>query len=116
MSKVDIVKKKLIVLVDEINNQNLSGKVKFNQQKVIARNMSISGANGRIYINPVGSEYDVSLLRKSLEKNAGKSLEELFNKSHDGYKHAAKEYQPYWRTDNFELVKKAVYIYSKTTK
>lgn len=116
MSKEDLLKSRLVALVEEINAQGSDYKVKFNQQKVNTYNMSISGANGRMYINPLSDGYDVSLLGESLVEVVYAKIQELFGKPHCGYKHKGKEYQPYWRTDNFELVKQAVYIYAKTTK
>jgi len=120
MSKVDILKYKLLELVNEINKKEKDIKLMFNQQDVKVENMSVSGANGRLYVFPISTDYDVSLSGESLELSAYAAMQELFGKEHDGFKQPNSNTgiftQPYWRTDNFELVKKAVYIYSKTTK
>lgn len=70
MSKVDIVKSKLITLVEQINENGSGAKLEFKQQDVIQENMSICGANCRLYVFPTSTGYDVSLSGKSLEKNS----------------------------------------------
>jgi hypothetical protein len=54
-------------LVDELNENLGSLKMKFNQQQVSTGNMSLSGGNGRVWITPCSSGCDVSLSGKSLE-------------------------------------------------
>lgn len=61
MSKIEILKVKLIDLVNEINNYNGNEKLKFNQQIKKLGNMSLTGANGCLYIAPSNIGYDVSL-------------------------------------------------------
>lgn len=117
MSKTEILKSKLVNLVNELNEFN-NLNLKFNQQDQNLENMSISGANGRLYITPSSIGYDVSLSGKSLEKNLHNSFKELFNQDCIGFKQTNKNTgiitQPFWRTDDFSLVKKAVFLYSKT--
>ena len=117
MSKTEVLKSKLVDLVTELNDSN-DLNLKFNQQVKTIENMSISGANGRLYINPSSVGYDVSLSGKSLEKNLHGLFKELFNEDCTGFKQSNKNTgiitQPFWRTDNFSLVKKAVLLYSKT--
>jgi hypothetical protein len=115
--KPDILKEKLIRLVEEIN-ASTSSTVIFKQQLKVKTNMSFFGCNGRIYIQPSSVGYDVSLSGKSVEKTLYPLLKKLFGKECDGYKQTNGNTgiitAPFWRTDNFDLVKKAVYIYAKS--
>jgi len=118
MSKTEILKAKLVELVNEINQQNADQNLKFNQQVKTLEHMSISGANGRLYISPSSVGYDVSLSGKSLEKNLHNRFKDLFHFECTGYKQTNKNTgvitQPFWRTDSFSIVKKAATIYAKT--
>ena len=117
MSKTKILKLKLIDLVNELN-ESTNGNLKFNQQAKTRENMSISGANGRLYVSPSSIGYDVSLSGKSVEESLYNSFKELFNQDCTGFKQTNRNTgiitQPFWRIDNFELVKKAALLYSKT--
>ena len=118
MSKAEIIKAQLISLLNEINTKNGNEKLKFNQQKVELGNMSLSGANGRLRVTPSNIGYDVSLSGKSLESNLYNRFKELFGCECHGYKqtnrHTGIITQPFWRTDNFSLVREAALIYAKT--
>mgnify|MGYP000016414442 CR=1 FL=1 len=117
MSKTEILKSKLIALVNELNESSTL-ILKFNQQVKTLENMSISGANGRLYINPTNVGYDVSLSGKSLEQNLHNAFKTLFNEDCTGYKQTNRNTgvitQPFWRTDDFSLVKQAALLYTKT--
>ncbi len=119
MHPTDILKNKLIALVEEINN-NTKTTISFNQQSKKKENMSLSGGNGRMWIQPSPEGYDISLSGISLEKNLTPYMEKLFGKPCDGYKQTNNNIgiirQPYWRTDSFKLVSQAAYEYSKTVK
>jgi hypothetical protein len=54
-------------LKSEVNINPLHN-IKFEQQPVKEENMSFTGGNGRICIQPFHSEYDISLSGKSIEK------------------------------------------------
>ena len=116
----DIIKKQLLKLVDELNENIGHQKIEFTQQVKTKGNMSLCGGNGRMWINPSSVGYDVSLSGKSIEKQLYSSMKDIFGKDCDGFKQTNNNTgiitQPYWRTDSFKLVKKAAEIYSKTTR
>jgi hypothetical protein len=88
--------------------------IKFEQQPVKEANMSFTGGNGRIRIEPFHSEYDISLYGKSIEKQMYQFMCDLCGKR-EGYKQTKPESrQPFWRVTDFKLVEKAVYHYAKT--
>lgn len=114
MGNTRILKSKLIELEQQVNS-NSAYNIKFRQQQVTKENMSFSGGNGRIYIQPFHSEYDISLSGKSVEKQMYKFMCDLCGKNHDGYKQTKPEpHSPFWRVADFKLVEKAVYHYAKT--
>ena len=107
-------------LVDIVNVSSPFYEIEFYQQKIEKRNMSISGGNGRLWVQPAKDGYYVSLSGRSLVKEMSPFMREIFKKKHDGYKQpnskAGRLDQPYWKTDNFELVVRAVFCYSRTVK
>ncbi len=114
MENTKILKSKLIKLEEEVNSNSVYN-IKFHQQQVTKENMSFSGGNGRIGIQPFHSEYDISLSGKSVEKQMYKFMCDLCGKNHNGYKQTKPEpWQPFWRIADFKLVEKAVYHYAKT--
>jgi len=118
MHPTDILKNKLTSLVEEVNQSKANHSIKFNQQAKKKENMSLSGANGHMWIQPSSEGYDVSLSGQSLEINLSPAMEKLFSKPCDGYKQTnndtGKITQPFWRTDSFKLVTQAAYKYAKT--
>ncbi len=112
--QTDILEKQLRNLVSESNSDVGFEKLKFNQQSVRRENMSLTGGNGRIWIQPSAIGYDVSLSGKSVEKELYETFKHIFGATHTGYKQSGS--QPFWRTENFSLVKKAVHAYSQTEK
>lgn len=118
MNHEAILKKRLCTFIDEINSELGYQKITFNEQNVKKGNISLSGANGRLYVQPKqGVYYDVSLSGQSLEKELTKKIRELFDGKPYGYKQTKPNTtQPYWRTENFSLVKKAIRLYVKTEK
>ena len=97
-----------------------SGKthLKFNQQRIARENMSFSGANGRLWIQPVAGSYDVSLSGKALTAEMSPEMRSICGHECNGYKQTNKRLgkrdQPYWRVEDFALVRAAVERYSKT--
>ena len=106
--------------MEEINSNPGYSDIQFNQQPKYTENMSFSGCNGRIWIQPFHEEYDVSLSGALLEKEFTSEFNKLFNKDFDGYKQSNSNKgtytQPYWRTSDFFLVKAATQKYAKTLK
>ncbi len=117
--KVGEVKVQLIALEAEVNSQLDSGfvRIKFQQQLEKDANMSFIGGNGRIYIQPSALGYDISLSGKSLEKEMYSFMHKLCGQECTDYKQKnkskGKKDQPFWRVDDFEIVKKAVYQYAR---
>ncbi len=115
-----ILKSQLENLVEIINMSSPFYEIVFNQQSVSKKNMSISGGNGRLWVQPVKDGYHVSLSGKSLVKEMSPFMRDLFKKKHDGFKQPNSKKgrldQPYWKTDDFEFVVRAVFFYSRTVK
>jgi len=85
MKCTEVLKKNLIHLADEVNTE-IGSNIKFNQQRKKKGNMSFSGANGRIWINPFHEQYDISLSGKSIEKQMYDFMCNLCGKGSDGFK------------------------------
>jgi hypothetical protein len=116
MNYTESLKKKLLLLADEVNAKT-GGNIKFNQQKVTKENMSFSGANGRIRIQPFHGQYDICLSGQSIEKQMCGFMCDICGKDNDGYKQTKPEpHAPFWRVSDFKLVEKATYYYAKTRK
>lgn len=115
---VEILKSQILNLVDEINESIGIKKIAFNQQAKKKENMSLTGANGRLWIQPTTDGYDVSLSGKSLENEMTPFLTKLFNRREDGYKQSnasqGKLDQPYWRTSDFGLVRQTAIRYAQS--
>lgn len=114
--KVDEVKKQLIALEAEVNSQFDSGfvRIEFEQQSEIKKNMSFTGGNGRIYVKPFTrlKKYEIALAGTAIEMYPFmRDLcgAECASENHRGKTHP----EPYWRVDDFEIVKKAVYQYAR---
>ena len=116
----EIVCKQLVKLVDEINSSNSNSKIKFNRQIKKTKNMSLSGANGRLWVTPSNVGYDISLSGKSIQKQMYPFMRDLCGKECDGFKQLntklGKKNQPYWRVSDLSLVEKAAYYYAATSK
>ena len=68
MNQTDILKNKLLSLKDEVNQAAGKEILSFNQQSKVQENMSYSGCNGRLWIQPSIEGYDISLSGASVEK------------------------------------------------
>ncbi len=91
--------------------------LKVAQQPKRKENLSIIGAHGRLYVQPLSSGYDVSLGGQPLEDELTEKMERLFGAIH-GYKHKHKQVgpQPFWRVKNLCDVCKAIEAYAGTKK
>ena len=115
-NRTDILKNKLRQLESEIIASGAS-TLMLHQQPVTKENMSFSGGDGRIYVQPTSDGYDISLSGRSLEKQMLKFMTDLCGRSPDGFKQTKPDrHQPFWRVSDFGLVNKAVIHYSKTRK
>lgn len=116
----EFVSTQLKKLVDEINSSNSNFKIKFNRQLKQTKNMSLSGANGRLYVQPSLTGYDISLAGQSIQELMYPFMRDLCGKECDGYKQLnsklGKKNNPFWRVVDFALVKKAAYHYAATSK
>ncbi|GGB01009.1 hypothetical protein [Agarivorans gilvus] len=118
MNKVEVVYSLLEKVVSELNRQAVV--ITLNQQVKTKKHMSLSGANGRLWISPSQYGYDVSLSGLSLEKQLEPTLTSYFGRECDGYKqlngNKGFKRQPFWRTDNFRDVEVVCEMYAKTGK
>ena len=116
----EIVKNQLERLVNSINSTQGDLRIKFNQQVKQTKNMSLTGGNGRLYVQPSTEGYDISLSGKSLENGMYGFMSGLCKKECDGYKQLnerlGKKDQPFWRVDDFNIVREAALHYAKTRK
>ncbi|EMI4329422.1 histidine kinase [Vibrio cholerae] len=119
VNQVDILYSLLNDVVSDINHRFRSSLV-LNQQKVTKKHISLSGANGRLWMSPSIGGYDVSVSGKSLENELVPILTSYFGRGPDGYKqkNANKgfKHQPFWRTKDFQDVQAVCEMYVKTAK
>ncbi len=117
MRATELLESQLRGLEAELHS-NGQQHIRFNQQDVTKENMSFSGANGRIYIQPAPGGYDISLSGQSLTAEMTSLMRGICGKPSDGYKQTnqriGKQVQPYWRVHDFSLVREAVALYAKT--
>ena len=118
--KTEFVEKLLKKIVDEINDNHGYPKILLKQQNIVKEHMSISGGNGRMWIAPNGLGIDVSLSGISLENELQPKMSSLFGRDCDGHKQVNSNTgiirQPYWRTEDFNQIRKAIETYAKTNK
>ena len=119
MSQIDRLAAQLKSLERELHESG-STHVRLNQQRISRENMSFSGANGRIWIQPANGAYDISLSGRALVNELGPAIQSICGRQCDGYKQTnrrlGKADQPYWRVADFALVKAAAHLYAKTRK
>ncbi|MGY6214589.1 hypothetical protein ACW73L_05435 [Methylolobus aquaticus] len=119
MNQIDRLAELLKTLERTLHESGCS-HLRFNQQRIAKENMSFSGANGRIWIQPVNGGYDISISGKGLTSEVTPALVTLCGRKCDGYKQTNKKLgkaeQPYWRVTDFGVVKAAVELYAKTKK
>lgn len=119
MNQVDILYSLLSDVISDINLRFRSSLV-LNQQRVTKKHISLSGANGRLWVSPSVVGYDISVSGKSLENELVPTLKTYFGRNPDGYKqkNANKgfKHQPFWRTKDFQDVQVACELYAKTAK
>ncbi|MUJ26331.1 histidine kinase [Aliivibrio fischeri] len=119
MSETDNVYRLLKSIVESLNYSSDSTIV-LNQQLVNKSNMSLSGANGRLWVSPALGGFDISISGLSLEKELSPKLEKYFDRLPDGYKqkNSRKGFlkQPFWRVKTSKEVEEVCIMYSKTIK
>lgn len=112
---IEFAKVKIQRLVDLVNSLSPEKPVEFHQQDVKKKNMAVVGKTGRMYIQPTTTGYDVGLSGKALEESMYQSMKQLFGSECSGHKQTnvriGKKDQPFWRVDDFDLVRKAVFKY-----
>ena len=113
-TQTDILKTKLELLQAELVASGAKN-IQLNQQAIKKANLSFSGGDGRIYIQPSSVGYDISLSGQSLQKAMFGFMTDLCGGNPDGYKQTKPApHAPFWRVSNFALVEKAVRRYSQT--
>lgn len=117
MNAVEQLAEQLMQLETELH-QGGNGFIRFNRQQVRQGNMSFSGANGRIWITTVKGCYDVCLSGHSLTRQMSPFMRQLVGRDCHGYKQPNARLgqleAPYWRVEDFALIRAAVKHYAKT--
>ncbi|ELA7884164.1 histidine kinase [Vibrio parahaemolyticus] len=118
MKEVEILYSLLAKEVESLNSK-LNKTLALNQQDKVKKHISLSGANGRLWVSPSTGGYDVSISGASLERTLLPVLTAHFKRRPDGYKqkNSNKGFlrQPYWRTNNFGDVQYACELYANTS-
>ncbi|HHX8502022.1 TPA: histidine kinase [Vibrio diabolicus] len=119
MKEVEILYSLLTKEVESLNSE-LNIALVLNQQEKVKKHISLSGANGRLWVSPSSGGYDVSISGASLERKLLPVLKAHFERKPDGFKqkNSNKGFlrQPYWRTGNFGDVQYACELYAHTSK
>jgi hypothetical protein len=119
MKNIEVLKNRLLQLEAEVNS-NGEIKIQFHQQSVQKKHMCFLGGNGRLWVSPSSDGYDITLSGKSLENQMYTFMRNLCGKECDGYKQTnakiGKNDAPFWRVNDFKLVKDAVLHYAETKK
>ena len=75
--------------------------------------MALKSANGTLWIVPNQSSYDICLSGQSLDAEMTPFMKRLCGSNCTSYKQTKpKPYIPYWRVEDFQRVKKAVYRFA----
>ena len=119
MNQADMVYNLLSGVVVDLNSR-FGCSLVLHQQKITKKHISVTGANGRLWVSPSIGGYDISVSGKSLEKELVPTLKSYFGRCADGYKqkNANKGFmhQPFWRTSDFQDVQAVCQMYMKTAK
>ncbi len=119
MKQVEILYSLLDKIVSDLN-ASPTFQLTLHQQDVVKKHMSVSGANGRLWVSPSKGGYDISLSGLSLENALTGALISYFGREADGYKqkNSNKGFnrQPFWRTRDFNDVKIVCEMYARTEK
>ncbi|MEZ8820350.1 MULTISPECIES: histidine kinase [unclassified Vibrio] len=118
MNQVEVLYALMNRIVSDLNKR-LPVSLVLHQQQITTKNISLSGANGRVWVSPCQGGYDISISGISLENDMTARLTSYFGRNPDGYKqrNATRgfERQPFWRTSNFLNVEVVCEMYAKTT-
>ena len=110
---IETTKERLLQLEDEINALSLKNDIQFHQQRVIKKHMALKSANGTLWIVPNQSSYDICLSGQSLVAEMTPFMMKLCLRDCTSYKQTKpKPHIPYWRVEDFQIVKKAVYRFA----
>jgi len=110
---VETTKERLLQLEKEIKSLSLKKDIKFHQQRVVKKHMALKSANGTLWIVPNKSSYDICLSRQSLAAEMTPFMTKLCGCDCTSYKQTKpKPHIPYWRVEDFQIVKKAVYRFA----
>ncbi|EOI8049959.1 histidine kinase [Vibrio parahaemolyticus] len=85
MNQADMVYNLLSGVVADLNS-SFGCSLALHQQKITKKHISVSGANGRLWVSPSIGGYDISVSGKSLEKELVPTLTSYFGRCADGYK------------------------------
>lgn len=119
MKEVEILYSLLAKEIESLNSE-LNIALVLNQQEKVKKHISLSGANGRLWVSPSSGGYDVSISGASLERKLMPVLKAHFEREPDGFKqkNSNKGFsrQAYWRTQSFFDVQYACELYAQTFK
>jgi hypothetical protein len=117
--RIEELKSRLTEISSQLRREG-KGHILLNQQAVEGKHMSFSGGNGRLGIAPVVVGYDISLSGLSLEAELTEFMEEICGKPCSGHKQKNSRLglyrEPFWRVEDFDLVKRAIAKYAATSK
>ena len=105
---VETTKERLLLLEKEIKSLSLKKDIEFHQQRVVKKHMALKSANGALWIVPNQSSYDICLSGRSLVAEMTPFMTKLCGSDCRSYKQP-KPNIPYWRVEDFQIVKKAVH-------
>jgi hypothetical protein len=110
---VETTKDRLLQLEEEITSLSLKNKIKFHQQRVIKKHMALKSTNGSLWVVPNKNSYDVCLSGQSLVAEMTPFMRKLCGNDCTGYKQTKpKPHQPFWRVEDFQIVKDSVYRFA----
>ncbi len=110
---VETTKERLLRLEKKIKSLSLKKDIKFHQQRVVKKHMALKSANGTLWIVPNKSSYDICLSGQSLAAEMTPFMTKLCDSDCTSYKQTKpKHHIPYWRVEDFQIVKKAVYRFA----
>ena len=110
---IETTKERLLQLNEEINLLSLTKNIQFHQQTVVKKHMALKGANGTLWIVPNQSSYDICLSGKLLVAEMTTFMRQLCGKDCSGYKQTKPiPHLPFWRVEDYQIVRKAVFRFA----
>ena len=104
-------------LIKEVNS-SAQTQLTIEQQDVVEENISVVAPDlplqwGRLPIKPDPEGYRVSLSSATLMAEMNQFMCELFERSAEGFHFPREQREPYWTTDDFDLIRKATHEFAR---